>query len=71
MALYFIIIIRKFQHRDRASGGIVLDHIYHLSKGISIVKHQSDTLIWVKLDQTFFNFESDIYVCGAYSLFSL
>ena len=68
MALYVIIIIRKFQHRNakRASGGTVLYYKDHLSKGISIVKNQSDTLIWVKLDHTFFNFESDIFVCGAY-----
>jgi len=44
-----------------------------LSESFSIgtLKDQSDTLVWVKLDHTFFNFESDIYVCGAYSLFSL
>ena len=65
VCLYFY---KKFQHRNvqSASGGIVLYYKDHLSQGISIVKYQSDTLIWVKLDHTFFNFESDIYVCGAY-----
>ena len=69
MVLFFTISIESFstgRYYTRASGGIVLYYKDHLSKGIYIVKNQSDTLIWVKLDHTFFNFESDIYVCGAY-----
>lgn len=34
--------------------------------GVSVVKNQFDTLIMLKLDKCFFNFQSDIYLCCLY-----
>ena len=42
---------RQFQHRNarRCSGGLVLYYKDSLKDGISIVKNQYDTIIWIKL----------------------
>ena len=39
-----------------------------LKDGISIVKNQYDTIIWVKFDAVFFKLDTDvyIYICGTY-----
>lgn len=37
-----------------------------LKDGITIVRNHFDTLIWIKLDATFFRFDKDVYICGAY-----
>ena len=41
-----------------------------LKDGISIVKMQYDTIIWIKLDAVFFKLDTGryiyIYVCGTY-----
>jgi len=58
----------KFRQRNakRNSGGTVLYIRDSILPGVSIVKNEYDTLIWLKLDKTFFNFQSDIYLCCLY-----
>ena len=57
---------RKFRHRNarRNSGGIVLYYKTGLKDGITIVLNNYDTIIWVKLDKTFFSLPEDVYLCG-------
>ena len=59
---------RQFQHRNarRCSGGLMLYYWGSLKDGISIVKNQYDTIIWVKLDAVFFKLDTDVYICGTY-----
>ena len=59
---------RKFQHRraKRCSGGICLYYKECIQDGISIVKNNLNTTVWVKLDAKYFNFESDVFLCGTY-----
>ena len=33
-----------------------------LTDGISIVKNQYDTIIWVKFDAVFFKLDTDVYI---------
>jgi hypothetical protein len=49
---------RKFQNRRarRANGGIVLYYKDSISSGITVVKNHYDSVIWIKLDKTFFSF---------------
>ena len=35
-------------------------------QGVEIVKNVLDTLIWLRLDKTFFKLSEDIFICGAY-----
>ena len=37
-----------------------------LKDGIQVAKNRYDTIIWLKIDRTFFNLKEDLYVCGAY-----
>lgn len=37
-----------------------------LQNGIKIVRNNYDTIIWLKLDKTFFSFDEDVYLCGVY-----
>ena len=59
---------RKFQHKNarRSSGGIAIYFKDHLENGIKIVKNHYDSIIWLKLDHTFFNIDEDVYICAAY-----
>ena len=53
---------RKFKHRNakRSSGGIAIYYKDSLKNGIEIVNNHLDTIIWIKLDHNFFNFENDV-----------
>ena len=59
---------RKFRHRKarRNSGGIILYYKEDIQEGIQIIKNHFDTIIWVKLDKTFFKLSEDIFLCGVY-----
>ncbi|XP_060587663.1 uncharacterized protein LOC132743153 [Ruditapes philippinarum] len=59
---------RKYQHRNakRCSGGVVIYVKDNLKKGISVVRNNHDSVIWLKIDKFFFNIENDIYLCGVY-----
>jgi len=59
---------RKFQHKNarRSSAGAILYYRECLKDDIAIVKNHFDSIIWVKLDNVFFNIEKDVYLCCAY-----
>ena len=59
---------RKFRHRraKRNSGGTVIFIKNTIKDGITIVKNNYDTIVWLKLCKTFFHNENDIYLCGVY-----
>ena len=59
---------RKFRHRNARpnGGGIVLYYKTGLKDGITIVRNNYGTIIWVKLDKTFFSLPEDVYLCGVY-----
>ena len=59
---------RNIRHRNvrRNSGGIVIYCKDDVSKGISLVKNEHSSLIWLKFDKYFFNIADDIYFCAVY-----
>ena len=59
---------REFQHRHakRNSGGLALYYRECLKDGITIVKQDLNTMVWIKLDKSFFHVDNDIYICGVY-----
>ena len=59
---------RKIQNRKarRSSGGIALYYKESLKDGIQVIKNRYDTIIWLKIDRTFFQFERGFIHCGAY-----
>jgi hypothetical protein len=59
---------RKFRNKraKRNSGGIVI-YVRDLYKdGVTVVKNNFDTIIWLKLDKSYFGFDTDVYLCGLY-----
>ena len=58
----------KFRQRNakRNSGGTVLYIRDSILPGVSIVKNKYDTLIWLKLDKTFFSFQTDTSAAYTY-----
>ena len=59
---------RKLRHRRarRNSGGVAVYFKHELKHGIEIVKNVYDTIIWIKLDKTFFELHEDVFICGSY-----
>ena len=59
---------RKFQNRraNRCSGGICIYIKDNICDGISIVRNHHDTIVWLKLDRSFFKIENDIYLACCY-----
>ena len=59
---------RHFQHRNakRSSGGLAIYYKDSIKQGITIERSHCDTIVWLKLDKIFFNFENDVYLCGIY-----
>ena len=59
---------RKFRHRNakRGNGGLALYIKDSIKDGVKVVRNRYDTIIWVKLEKTFFHFESDVYIAGVY-----
>ena len=53
---------RDFQHRQakRRSGGLVLYYKDSIKDGIELVKNHHNSMIWIKLDHTFFKLNNDI-----------
>ena len=54
------------QNAKRNNGGLVLYYKESLQNGISIVKNIHETMVWIKLDRSFFHLENEAYVCGVY-----
>ena len=59
---------RKFKSKKarRNSGGIVVYVRDYVSRGVKIISNRFDTLIWLKLEKSFFDIDDDIYLCGTY-----
>lgn len=59
---------RKFKHKRarRNSGGMSIYVRECLNQGVSIVKNNFDTIVWLKFDCDFFNFDKDVYFCCLY-----
>jgi len=64
--LTICIVNLNIKKAKRSSGGIVLLYKENLKNGIHVIKNHYDTLIWLKLDHSFFNTSEDIYLCGSY-----
>ena len=47
---------RRFSNRraKRASGGVIIYIKDEIRKGIKLVKNEIDSIIWIKLEKTFF-----------------
>ena len=61
---------RKFQnkHSKRCHGGVVIyvKDIMCISKGVRIILNHYDTIVWLKLDEGFFRFDTDVFIAGVY-----
>jgi len=59
---------RHIQNRraKRNSGGVAVFYREELHDGITSEKNIHDTIIWLKLDKTFFHLENDNCICGVY-----
>ena len=50
----------------RNSGGLAIFVNYRIAKGVTIIKHHEDCLVWLKLEKKFFGFTNDLYVANVY-----
>ena len=59
---------RPFSNRyaKRPSGGVALYYRESLKDGIEIIRNHHNTIVWLKLDCSFFHNDKDIYLCGIY-----
>ena len=66
--------ISKFKHfikcrnqsGNRSSGGLSVYILNQkIAKGVTYIPSENKNIIWCKLDKTYFNFQKDIYLCGA------
>ena len=59
---------RRFRnHRaERASGGMIIYIKDEMRKGIKLVKNEIDSIIWIKLEKTFFCTPNDRFIAAAY-----
>ena len=60
---------RKFKHKraKRNTGGMVVYVKHCLNRGTEICRNHFDTLIWIKTQKTFFDFDKDFLLCGVYA----
>ena len=61
----FSLVRKKNKKAGRFSGGITVLVKEHLRGGVKIA-HTSEGFLWLRLCKTFFNFQKDQYICGAY-----
>ena len=59
---------RRLQNRraNRASGGIIVYIRDSIRKGVSLIKNDVDSIVWLKLDKYFFFTERDYYLAAIY-----
>ena len=57
---------RKHQATRRGDGGILCFVNDSIQEGVSVIGSESDDLLWIKLDKTYFGIEKDLYICGVY-----
>jgi len=48
------------------SGGVAIYLKDSIANGITVIKNRFDTLIWLKLDKSYFKLFYDIYIAGVY-----
>ena len=53
-------------NKGRFSGGITVYFKSEINNKVSIVENSQCGIIWIKICKTIYNFEDDIYLCGAY-----
>ena len=59
---------RKFQHRRarRRSGGVALLIRDSINCGIDVIYSSFDTIIWLKINKSYFDMDIDIFLAGVY-----
>ena len=58
----------KKKKTQRNSGGLAIYIRSNIADGISVIKTDSDDIIWLKLSKVFFGFDKDIYCCLCYAV---
>ena len=61
----FSLVRQKTKKVGRNSGGVTIFCKESIRKGIKITK-SSEGFVWLKLDATFFGFDENVFLCGAY-----
>lgn len=65
-----ILFIRKDDFKTekvrRSSSGIIIYIKDNIRKGVKLIKHDIDCLIWLKFDKNYFHINEDMYVAVAY-----
>ena len=61
----FLYQVKKIKKRGRRSGGIIIYYKDHLQIGLSL-EHDSDNIVWFKLDSKLFNLEKPLYIASVY-----
>ena len=61
----FSLVRQKTKKVGRNSGGVTVFCKENIREGIKIMK-SSEGFVWLKLDSTFFSFEENVFLCGAY-----
>ena len=57
---------KKLVNARKSSGGLAVCIRKEIRSGIKILPFTNSEFIWIKLCKTFFNLNSDIYICGTY-----
>ena len=59
---------RKFQHRKarRRSGGVALFLRDSIKCGVDVIKNSSDTMIWLKINKSYYDMDTNIFLVGVY-----
>ena len=57
---------KKLVNARKSSGGLAVCICKEIRSGIKILPFTNSEFIWIKLCKTFFNLNSDIYICGTY-----
>ena len=59
---------RRLQNRraKQASGGLVIYIRERFQKGVKVVKNDTDCIVWLKFDKTYFQMQNDIYLAVIY-----
>ena len=59
---------RRFQNRraKRASGGIIIYTRDGIKNGVKLVKNDNDSIVWFKLEKSYFCTKNDRYIVAAY-----
>ena len=59
---------RHNKNAKRDSGGLVIYVANYLQPKVSLLKMKDDRLIWVTIDKSVFNVDTDVFLCLAYTV---